>query len=139
MATKTHTRKPIVQISSVETIREQLLQLKPKPTHAKEQRIADLYPLIQELMANKVTQRDILVILANNGVTLSPARFKALLQKCSDATANDETDIEIPPTEASRPVKPPLPGFRTVDARTSALAYQKAPDNHTGENKEDRA
>ena len=138
MTTKTHTRKPIVPMSSVETIREELLQLTPKSTHAKERRFADLHPLIRQLMSNKVTQRDILAILAKNGVTLSPARFTALLQKYSDTTATDETDIEGPAAEERRPVKAPLPGFRVVDPQASALASWKAPMRHEVDHTEGR-
>ena len=139
MTTKTHPRKPIVPMSSVETIREQLLQLTPKSAREKEQRFAALYPVIQQLLADQITQRDILTILANNGVTLSPTRFKALLQKCSEMSATPATDIGETGGVEPRPAKPPRSRFPVVDVSAPAVVPRNGHVHHAGDLEEGRA
>ena len=139
MTTKTQPRKPIVPMSSVETIREQLLQLTPKSAREKEQRFAALYPVIQQLLADQITQRDILTILANNGVTLSPTRFKALLQKYSEMSASPITDVGETSRTETRPAKPPRTRFPVVEVGAPAVVPRNGHVHHAGDLEEGRA
>lgn len=109
-------RKAITPISPIESIREQLLKLKPKPTHGKEQAFAGLYADIQHLMAEKVTQRDILAVLASHGVKLSPARFKELLRKHSGEPVSNASRTQSAPRNGMTAPKAPSQGARVIQS-----------------------
>jgi|JI8StandDraft_2_1071088.scaffolds.fasta_scaffold64622_1 hypothetical protein len=91
-------RKAITPISPIETIREQLLQLKPKAAHDKERMFAGLYEDIRRMLDEKVTQRDILQLLAEHGLKLSPTRFKELMQKHSGEPASNSPRVKSSPS-----------------------------------------
>lgn len=59
--------------------KEALLGLQPKIQHQKNQLFTMLYPVIVELLAKRVSQKDILAVLQAQGLKLHPSRFKALM------------------------------------------------------------
>ena len=56
-----------------------LRTLKPNAQHRKHLLFSLLYPVIVELLDNKVTQKSILEVLETKGLKLHPARFKELM------------------------------------------------------------
>lgn len=133
-----NTRKATTPISPIDSIREQLLLLKPTPTHGKEQAFAGLYPDIQRLIAEKVTQRDILAVLANHGVKLSPTRFKELLRKYSGEPPCDTSGTPLTPRSATKAAKSPLQGasaFQRGDLPVSAASFPGLTQDELGEDR----
>lgn len=56
-----------------------LKSLKPSGRSQKAARFAELIDVVEELLARDVYQKDIIVMLAKNGLSLSPATFKQYL------------------------------------------------------------
>lgn len=132
-------RKAITPISPIETIREQLLQLKPKAAHGKEQTFAGLYEDIRRMLDEKVTQRDILQLLAEHGLKLSPTRFKELMQKHSGDPASNQPHIE-PFSPGNTPaIKAPLKGGRMINNANMVESESNGTENSSADQTEDRA
>lgn len=75
--------------------KEALLGLQPKIQHQKNQLFTLLYPVIVELLEKRVSQKDILAVLQDQGLKLHPSRFKTLM------TAHAaRTDHSLAPTAA---------------------------------------
>lgn len=68
-----------------------LRTLKPNRQHRKNQQFATLYPVILEMLEQKVTQKAILEVLEAHGLKLHPSRFKALMQAEAAANSNGIT------------------------------------------------
>lgn len=68
-----------------------LRNLKPNRQHRKNQQFATLYPVILEMLEQKVTQKAILEVLEAHGLKLHPSRFKALMQAEAAASLNSVT------------------------------------------------
>ena len=73
-----------------------LRSLKPNRQHHNSQLFATLYPVIVEMLDQKVTQKAILKTLADHGLKLHPARFKELMANarsgstCEAAVVTDD-------------------------------------------------
>jgi len=131
------TRKATTPISPIETIREQLLQLKPKAAHDKELTFAGLYKEIRQMLAEKVTQRDILQLLADHGVKLSPTRFKELMQKYSDEPVGDPPRVKPSSPSNTSAIKTAFNGARVINTAglpdsTSNIAGKRSDDQTEG-------
>ena len=63
-----------------------LRSLKPTRQHHNSQLLATLYPVIVEMLDQKVTQKAILKTLADHGLKLHPARFKELMANARSST-----------------------------------------------------
>jgi len=109
-------RKAITPISPIETIREQLLQLKPKAAHGKEQTFAGLYEDIRRMLDEKVTQREILQLLAEHGLKLSPTRFKELMQKHSGESASNSPRFKPSSPSNTPAIKSALKVAQTISS-----------------------
>ena len=73
-----------------------LRSLKPTRQHHNSQLFATLYPVIVEMLDQKVTQKAILRTLGEHGLKLHPARFKELMANarsgstCEAAVVTDD-------------------------------------------------
>ena len=63
-----------------------LRSLKPNRQHHDSQMFAILYPVIVEMLDQKVTQKAILKTLGEHGLKLHPARFKDLMANARSST-----------------------------------------------------
>jgi len=74
-----------------------LRNLKPNRQHHDSQLFAILYPVIVEMLDQKVTQKAILKTLGEHGLKLHPARFKDLMANersgstCESAVSSADT------------------------------------------------
>jgi len=70
--------------------------LKPNRQHHNYQIFTILYPVIIEMLEQKVTQKAILKTLEQHGLKLHPARFKELMANTRNASGKDtHTDVGI--------------------------------------------
>lgn len=64
-----------------EKIKAELRALAPDRKTLNTQLFLELYPVIEEMRSKNVTQKAILAVLKDHGLSLHPARFKALLDE----------------------------------------------------------
>ena len=70
--------------------------LKPNRKHHNHQIFTILYPVIIEMLDQKVTQKAILKTLEQHGLKLHPARFKELMANSRNASGKEtHTDVSI--------------------------------------------
>lgn len=72
-------------------IAKELNRLEPNHKQQKQELFSRLYPTITERLAANVTQKDILALLAANGLKLHASRFKELMQAEEMARSNGTT------------------------------------------------
>lgn len=89
----TTTKQASSVAAQAERIAMSLRTLKPNPKQQKEELFALLYPVINDLMNQGITQKAILAMLSKKGLKLHPARFKELLEQHSkDVSAVNAED-----------------------------------------------
>lgn len=65
--------------ANADDIVKALRELKPNPKQQKHDLFTELYPVIVERLEAKVSQKEILGLLAKHGLKLHPAKFKQLM------------------------------------------------------------
>lgn len=71
-----------------------LRSLKPNRQHHNSQLFAILYPVIVELLDQKVTRKAILRTLEEHGLKLHPARFKELMSQARNSNEAESKSVE---------------------------------------------
>lgn len=72
-------------------IKAAVRNLKPNRQQCVAHLFSELYPVIREMLDQKVTQKSILEVLEAHGLKLHPSRFKALMQAEASANSNNVT------------------------------------------------
>lgn len=68
-----------------------LLEAKPKRPKFQKKRFLELLPTIKQAMGRGVSQKQILEILAQHGLKLSPAKFKRMME---EARTSDQEGVK---------------------------------------------
>jgi len=98
-----NTNTPPKPVSSTAEIINALKYLKPSGRTQKAAKFAELFDVIEELLAKDVYQKDIIAVLTKHGLPLAPATFKEYYEDEKKRREEKKALASPPPNEAPIP------------------------------------